>query len=215
MAPGAAGRAAALRENSGCEERGQQNESHGTLHLNCRRFSGPRRRLMEGMFLRAKPLELVEHQIHDHSGHADVHPDRPGPLGEPAVTRELSLKSPAQRHDGENRNRNRKQGVGNQNGEIDHGDGPGVMLRPSDFYVIGHVRNQERDGSAERRQHHLVMGFALPVFDEIKADAEQNGGRSIKNGVEGGQVVDGQNFSLETCLASAITRGIASSSDVR
>jgi hypothetical protein len=59
------------------------------------------------------------------------------------------------------------------------------------------------------------MGFALAVFDEIKADAEQNGGRSVENGVEGGQIVNGQNFSLETRLASAMTRGMASSSDVR
>jgi hypothetical protein len=59
------------------------------------------------------------------------------------------------------------------------------------------------------------MGFAFAVFDEIEADAEQYSGRSIKNSVESGQIVDGQNFSLETRRASAMTRGMASSSDVR
>ena len=41
-------------------------------------------------------LELVEHQINDYAGYADIHPDRPGPLGESAVTGELSFKGPAE-----------------------------------------------------------------------------------------------------------------------
>jgi len=59
------------------------------------------------------------------------------------------------------------------------------------------------------------MRFTLAVLDEIKADGEKNGRGAVENGVEGGQVVNGQKGSFETCLASAMRIWIASGSEVR
>jgi hypothetical protein len=126
----------------------------------------------------------------------------------------LSLKRSAESNNGEHRHRDSQQRMGNQDGEIDYRNGPSVVLR-SDLRVVDQVGDQEQDRGAKRGDHHLVVRIAFPIADQGVADGEQNCGRAIKDGVQGREIVDGQNRSFATRFASAISLGMASSSEVR
>src|SRR5437870_4379818 len=64
-----------------------------------------------GSVLRENP---VKEQVNDHPRHGHVHPDRPGPAGDLLVQLEAPLHRPAQCHQRERNNRERKRKMGKQ-----------------------------------------------------------------------------------------------------
>src|SRR5579864_6554019 len=92
---------------------------------------------------RPLPAHLVQHQVDHHACHRDVEPDGQSPPGDFLVLRESAAKCSYHGNACEYGHRSGKQGMTDQNCEINDPCRPGAWeMYRADMRVIGQVRSQ-------------------------------------------------------------------------
>src|SRR5579863_10254547 len=100
------------------------------------------------------PSEVIEHQVDDHAGYADVEPDGQRPAGDGAMAVEAAFEPAVQRDDGQHRYRGGERRVCPENRQIHGADEAGVLeIHDSGVGVIHEIADQKRDGDRERGDH--------------------------------------------------------------
>lgn len=129
--------------------------------------------------------ELVEHQVDNHAGNRDIHPDGISPAGEAAMAVEFVLKRQRecnQNHGHDDRCEHRMR---DQDGKVDR-TRPAVPSEAhgSHMKVIVEITGEKDGRRDERRDHCRAVLDHSATFDEVVSDHQQNGGCAVERGVE-------------------------------
>ena len=137
--------------------------------------------------------EFVEHQVHDHAGHRDIHPDGVSPAGNAAMGFKLPPESERERDHNKRHDNGGKDRVRNQNREIDW-TRPSVAakMNRADVGVVIEIKAEKQAGRDERRDHRRAVLQDLSALDELVPNGQQHGGEAVQSGVDWGKdaVVD-------------------------
>lgn len=133
-------------------------------------------------------VDLVDHEVDDYAGDADVEPQGEGPAGDLAVLIEAFDPRATEGDEDERNDDDGEDGVRDEQREIDRAN-PALALEVDylmDADVVDNVGNEEGTGNEERGDHELLvkLHFARP-YGGVAA-SEEDGGDAVESGVQGG-----------------------------
>lgn len=132
---------------------------------------------------------LVQHEINDHTGDADVHPERPCPAGNDAMPVIPGAKGAAQRDYCQWNYDHRQDDVRAQNREVNRSR-PSLPQKKnvSDFVVEENVTGQEQRGSYYRRNHARPVSSHSALGNQNSPRDQQSGACAIESCIKGREV---------------------------
>ena len=151
--------------------------------------------------------EVIEHQVNEHAGHRNVHPNGPGPASDGAVRIEALSQGAAQRDQGERNDKRRKEYVGSRH-DIIHWSNPTLAAKYCYGMekVIREIANQENGRGGEGGKHAAVMSGDILAPDEHKAGRQKNRAQAVERGVDGGEIGYGHADVRSRSAAAVISR---------
>jgi hypothetical protein len=146
---------------------------------------------------------LVKHEIYEHAGDADVHPQRPGPARDGAMLIVAAPQSSAQCDDDHGNNHDGERHVGNEDNQINHM--PKVARRGNGYPQ----RDNENISSTPRNSAEATTAAImqarwaaiLPRIIKVTTDEQQDGAGSVQacdQGREVGVLFNGSYFGDHT-----------------
>lgn len=133
-------------------------------------------------------IDLVDHEVDDYAGDADVEPEGEGPAGDLAVLVETLGPGAAEGDEDERNDDDGEDGVGDEQREVD-GANPALALEVNDLvdaHVVDDVGDEEGAGDEERGDHEFLVEFTLAGADGRVAAGEEDGGGAVEGGVQSG-----------------------------
>ena len=129
--------------------------------------------------------QFVEHQVDDHAGDRDIHPDRVSPAGDLAMLLKLAAQSERERNDDQRHDDGSENRVRNQNREINRAR-PSVAAKTdrADVGVVVEIAAEKQARHDEGRNHRRAVLQNLPAFNEIVPDGQQHGGDAVQSSVD-------------------------------
>ena len=113
-------------------------------------------------------INLIEHQINDHTGYRNIQPQRQRDASDPAMTLEVSSQSAIESNQDKRHDHNSENCMSGENGEIDWArDSLARKARRSVIKVIDEIRDQKQC------RHHKCADLAVSVSLYIIPPYEQ------------------------------------------
>src|SRR5580700_1026031 len=110
--------------------------------------------------------KVIQHKIDNHSGHADVEPDRKSPVRDGNVAFETGFQCPIQGDDRQYGDGGRKGRVCQQDREVNGAQGAGMLeAYDTSLRVVDEIANQKSNGNAKRGYHYAAVLPDAAVFD--------------------------------------------------
>ncbi len=132
--------------------------------------------------------QLIQHEVDDDAGDADVHPEREGPARNRPVQRVAGPQCARERDQHQRHDDNGQDRMAQQDREIERAR-PAVSLKQnvSDVGVIVEVRSEERRRGAERGQHYEPVGSHLFAPDKVTPYQQEHGAGAIEQSIQCGK----------------------------
>src|SRR6185503_6146778 len=134
----------------------------------------------------ARRIQMIEHQVNDHSGHRDVQPHRKCPPSDAPVNHKLSRQGPFQRDDHKRHDGHRQYRVRSKNREVQrpHPAFAGESSDPrSESDVINKIRDQKETRSDDRGNHARAMSCNAFAANHNEPDDDQDSSRRVEHRV--------------------------------
>ena len=131
---------------------------------------------------------MVDHEVDDDAGDADVEPEGERPAGDLAVLVEAFGPRAAEGDEDEWHDDDGEDGVGDEQSEVD-GTNPALALEEDDLMdavMVDEIGREEDARGDEGGDHEFFMEFALAGADGGVAADEKDGGEAVEGGVYGG-----------------------------
>ena len=134
------------------------------------------------LFFRSK---MIQHEIDDHAGHRDIHPDRPDPVDEFFMLLVAPLEGVSDRDENKRKHHGREGNVGDENGEVKRA-GPIVMGvgDRTDLEMIEEIEGEKGRRREERRHHDFFVKVLPFFFDGDKTGQKEKRGEAVQTGVD-------------------------------
>src|SRR5271165_4739465 len=132
---------------------------------------------------------LIQHEIYQHAGDADVHPQRPGPARDRPMLIITSPQPADESDDHHGNNHNRERHMGDEYDQINNM--PKVVAQKTDIsnvimeiQIAGQKQSRGNDGG----DHAGAMRGNLPTHDQTAANEQQHRASSVQAGDQGREV---------------------------
>ena len=131
---------------------------------------------------------MVDQEVDDDAGDADVEPERESPSSDEAMLIETPEPSAAKGDEDQRDDDDSEDRVRGEKGEVDGAD-PALALEVDNLVnadVVDHIGDEEDAGDDEGGDHEDFVDFALAAADGGVAGGEENGAGTVESGVESG-----------------------------